>query len=141
MGGLYMEYLLKKVIKGIEIGQIYGMIEIGYKMVYGIIGMIKFDNGDILMIGELMEMIVLIIIKKLIGMMKVEMMMILMMIVEMIMKGMWRWEIERVEYKKMSGQLRIEKMIKDIGMQIELQKLVKVKKGKRKKKVKKIMNG
>lgn len=79
------------------------MIEIGYKMVYGIIGMIKFDNGDILMIGELMEMIVLIIIKKLIGMMKVEMMMILMMIVEMIMKGMWRWEIERVEYKKMSG--------------------------------------
>ena len=46
-----MEYFLQQLINGLTLGAIYGLIAIGYTMVYGIIGMINFAHGDIYMIG------------------------------------------------------------------------------------------
>ena len=46
-----MEYFLQQLINGITLGSIYGLIAIGYTMVYGIIGMINFAHGDVYMIG------------------------------------------------------------------------------------------
>ena len=46
-----MEYFVQQLINGITLGSIYGLIAIGYTMVYGIIGMINFAHGDIFMIG------------------------------------------------------------------------------------------
>ena len=46
-----MEYFLQQLINGLTLGSIYGLIAIGYTMVYGIIGMINFAHGDIFMIG------------------------------------------------------------------------------------------
>ena len=42
-----MEYFIQQLINGITLGSIYGLIAIGYTMVYGIIGMINFAHGDI----------------------------------------------------------------------------------------------
>ena len=44
-------YFLQQLINGITLGSIYGLIAIGYTMVYGIIGMINFAHGDIFMVG------------------------------------------------------------------------------------------
>src|SRR5438046_1740063 len=46
-----MEYFLQQLINGLTLGSIYGLIAIGYTMVYGIIGMINFAHGDIFMVG------------------------------------------------------------------------------------------
>ena len=46
-----MEYFLQQLINGITLGSIYGLIAIGYTMVYGIIGMINFAHGDVFMVG------------------------------------------------------------------------------------------
>ena len=46
-----MEYFIQQLVNGITLGSIYGLIAIGYTMVYGIIGMINFAHGDIFMIG------------------------------------------------------------------------------------------
>ena len=48
-----MEYFVQQLINGITLGSIYGLIAIGYTMVYGIIGMINFAHGDIFMVGAL----------------------------------------------------------------------------------------
>ena len=48
-----MEYFLQQLINGLTLGSIYGLIAIGYTMVYGIIGMINFAHGDIFMVGSL----------------------------------------------------------------------------------------
>ena len=48
-----MDYFAQQLINGIVLGSIYGLIAIGYTMVYGIIGMINFAHGDIFMIGGL----------------------------------------------------------------------------------------
>ena len=52
-----MEYFIQQLINGITLGSIYGLIAIGYTMVYGIIGMINFAHGDIFMIGAFIALI------------------------------------------------------------------------------------
>ena len=46
-----MEYFLQQLINGLTLGAIYGLIAIGYTMVYGIIGMINFAHGAQYMMG------------------------------------------------------------------------------------------
>ena len=48
-----MQYFVQQLINGLTLGSIYGLIAIGYTMVYGIIGMINFAHGDIFMVGRL----------------------------------------------------------------------------------------
>ena len=52
-----MEYFLQQLINGITLGSVYGLIAIGYTMVYGIIGMINFAHGDIFMVGAFVALI------------------------------------------------------------------------------------
>ena len=52
-----MEYFLQQLINGITLGSIYGLIAIGYTMVYGIIGMINFAHGDVFMVGAFIALI------------------------------------------------------------------------------------
>ena len=56
-----MEYFIQQLVNGITLGSIYGLIAIGYTMVYGIIGMINFAHGDIFMIGAFVALISFII--------------------------------------------------------------------------------
>ncbi len=53
-----MEYFVQQLVNGLTLGSIYGLIAIGYTMVYGIIGMINFAHGDIFMIGAFIALIV-----------------------------------------------------------------------------------
>ena len=50
-GSGIVEYFSQQLINGLTLGSIYGLIAIGYTMVYGIIGMINFAHGDIFMVG------------------------------------------------------------------------------------------
>src|SRR6201987_6266855 len=52
-----MDYFAQQLINGIVLGSIYGLIAIGYPMVYGIVGMINFAHGDIFMIGGFIALI------------------------------------------------------------------------------------
>src|ERR1700691_654628 len=47
----FMDYFLQQLINGLTLGAIYGLIAIGYTMVYGIIGMLNFAHGEIYMTG------------------------------------------------------------------------------------------
>jgi branched-chain amino acid transport system permease protein len=52
-----LEYLIQQLINGLTLGAIYGLIAIGYTMVYGIIGMINFAHGEVYMIGAFISII------------------------------------------------------------------------------------
>ena len=52
-----MEYFVQQLINGVTLGSIYGLIAIGYTMVYGIIGMINFAHGDIYMVGAFLALL------------------------------------------------------------------------------------
>ena len=57
-----MEYFAQQLINGLTLGAIYGLIAIGYTMVYGIIGMINFAHGDVFMIGAFIALIAFLIL-------------------------------------------------------------------------------
>jgi branched-chain amino acid transport system permease protein len=50
-------YALQQLINGLTLGAMYGLIAIGYTMVYGIIGMINFAHGEIYMIGAFLSVL------------------------------------------------------------------------------------
>ncbi len=55
-------YFLDQLINGLTLGSIYGLIAIGYTMVYGIIGMINFAHGEIFMIGAFVSIITFLVL-------------------------------------------------------------------------------
>ena len=57
-----MAYFLQQLINGLTLGSIYGLIAIGYTMVYGIIGMINFAHGEIYMIGAFISIIAFLVL-------------------------------------------------------------------------------
>ena len=48
-----MEVFLQQVINGLVLGSMYALIALGYTMVYGIINLINFAHGEVLMVGAL----------------------------------------------------------------------------------------
>ena len=57
-----MEYFTQQLINGLTLGSIYGLIAIGYTLVYGIIGMINFAHGEIFMIGSFISFITFLVL-------------------------------------------------------------------------------
>ena len=53
-----MAYALQQLINGITLGSIYGLIAIGYTMVFGIIGMVNFAHGDVFMLSAFIALLV-----------------------------------------------------------------------------------
>ncbi len=141
MGGFSMEYFFQQVINGLALGSIYGLIAIGYTMVYGIIGMINFAHGDVFMLGAFMALIVFLIITTFIGALPIALMLLLMMIVAMLLTGLWSWTIERVAYRPLRGSFRLAPLITAIGMSIALSNFVQVTQGPRNKPVPQLLNG
>ena len=141
MGGFSMEYFFQQVINGLALGSIYGLIAIGYTMVYGIIGMINFAHGDVFMLGAFMALIVFLIITTFIGALPIALMLLLMMIVAMLLTGLWSWAIERAAYRPLRGSFRLAPLITAIGMSIALSNFVQVTQGPRNKPVPQLLNG
>ncbi len=125
-----MEYFVQQLINGITLGSIYGLIAIGYTMVYGIIGMINFAHGEIFMIGSFVALTVFLALGAL-GITFLPLVILIMLIVAMLATALWGWTIERVAYRPLRGSFRLAPLITAIGMSIFLQNFVQVTQGAR----------
>jgi hypothetical protein len=79
-----VEYFIQQVVNGLTLGSIYGLIAIGYTMVYGIIGMINFAHGDVFMIGAFIGLIVFLVLATLFHSIPVAVALLIMVIVAML---------------------------------------------------------
>ncbi|MGL4496752.1 MAG: branched-chain amino acid ABC transporter permease [Beijerinckiaceae bacterium] len=132
-----MEVFVQQLINGVTLGSIYGLIAIGYTMVFGIIGMVNFAHGDVFMISTFIALIVFMLVTAIVGFSSAAIILALfvMMIVGMVITGLWNWTIERVAYRPLSGSFRLAPLISAIGMSIFLMNLVQVIQGPRNKSV------
>ena len=128
-----MEYFIQQLVNGLTLGSIYGLIAIGYTMVYGIVGMINFAHGDIFMLGAFIAMIVFLILVAMFTTVHVVFFLLVMMVVAMLMTSLWNWSIERVAYRPLRGSFRLAPLITAIGMSIFLSNFVQVTQGPRNK--------
>jgi branched-chain amino acid transport system permease protein len=62
-----MDVFIQQLINGITLGSIYGLIAIGYTMVFGIIGMVNFAHGDVFMVSVFISLIALLILTSFLG--------------------------------------------------------------------------
>lgn len=138
-----MEYFVQQLINGLALGSIYGLIAIGYTMVYGIIGMINFAHGDIFMVGAFMALIGLILV----GVTAATPVLLLFAALLMVLVGamaftsVWGWTVERIAYRPLRGSFRLAPLITAIGMSIVLQNFVQIVQGARVKPLPPIVTG
>lgn len=138
-----MEYFLEQLINGITLGSIYGLIAIGYTMVYGIIGMINFAHGDIFMIGAMISLIAILAIglTASASFALLLLALILVLAIAMILASAFNWTVERVAYKPLRGSFRLAPLISAIGMSIVLQEFARIAQGGRPKPMQPLLSG
>ncbi len=119
-------YFLDQLINGLTLGSIYGLIAIGYTMVYGIIGMINFAHGEIFMIGSFLSLIAILLFGVTGSWAAVELIsaLLLVMVLSMLLTSFYGWTLERVAYRPLRGSPRLAALITAIGMSIFLQNYV-----------------
>ncbi|HOV04075.1 MAG TPA: branched-chain amino acid ABC transporter permease LivH [Kaistiaceae bacterium] len=138
-----MEYFVQQLINGITTGSIYGLIAIGYTMVYGIIGMINFAHGEIFMLSTFIALIVITALG-ILGMSSVALIifaLLLVLVVAMVLTAVWGWAVERIAYRPLRGSFRLAPLITAIGMSIVLQNFVQITQGARVKPLQPIVSG
>jgi branched-chain amino acid transport system permease protein len=128
-----MEYFVQQLVNGLTLGSIYGLIAIGYTMVYGIIGMINFAHGDIFMVGAFIALIVFLFLASIFASVHVVLFLLIMMIVAMLLTSLYNWVIEKLAYRPLRGSFRLAPLITAIGMSIVLSNFVQVTQGPRNK--------
>ena len=135
-----MEYFVQQLINGITLGSIYGLIAIGYTMVYGIIGMINFAHGDIFMIGAFVALITILLLG-LAGLSWIPLALLITLIVAMLLTSAYGWTVERLAYRPLRGSFRLAPLISAIGMSIFLQNYVQLAQGARVKPLQPVVQG
>jgi branched-chain amino acid transport system permease protein len=135
-----MEYFFQQLINGITLGSIYGLIAIGYTMVYGIIGMINFAHGDVFMVGAFIALILFIGLLS-IGFTFVPLALLLVLLAAMLLTGVYGWTIERMAYRPLRGSFRLAPLITAIGMSIVLQNYIQIAQGARVKPLQPVITG
>ena len=128
-----MALALQQLINGLTLGAVYGLIAIGYTMVYGIIGMINFAHGDVFMIGAFVALMVFLILSTIFAGVNVVLFLLIMMIVAMVMTSIYNWTIEKLAYRPLRGSFRLAPLITAIGMSIFISNFVQVTQGPRNK--------
>ena len=135
-----MEYALQQLVNGVTLGMIYGLIAVGYTMVYGIIGMINFAHGDIFMVGAFMGLISLLGLGMM-GLTFVPLALFLALLAAMLVTSVYGFANERIAYRPLRGSFRLAPLISAIGMSIFLQNFVQVTQGARPKPIEPIIRG
>src|SRR5882672_11243594 len=109
-----MAYFLQQLINGLTLGSIYGLIAIGYTMVYGIIGMINFAHGEIYMIGAFITVITFTVLG-LVGVSSIGVVLIIALLATMSITSLYGWSVERVAYRRLRNAPRLAPLISAIG--------------------------
>lgn len=136
-----MDYFLQQLVNGVTLGSIYGLIAIGYTMVFGIIGMVNFAHGDVFMLSMFIALIVLLVLTQWLGIASLLLALLIVLIAAMLLTSLWNWAIERVAYRPLAGSFRLAPLISAIGMSIFLMNFVQVVQGPRNKPVPELLSG
>src|SRR5580658_5881207 len=89
-----MEVFIQQLINGITLGSIYGLIAIGYTMVFGIIGMVNFAHGDVFMVSAFIALITFLVVTSWLGISSVAVALVIMLVVAMLLTSLVNLTIE-----------------------------------------------
>jgi len=121
-------FFLQQLINGLTLGAVYGLIAIGYTMVYGIIGMINFAHGEVYMISAYLCAIGLTLLVSF-GIHSFPLLIFGTLIFTIAITAVYGWAIERIAYRPLRNSTRLAPLISAIGMSLILQNYVQISQG------------
>ncbi len=116
-----MDIFLQQIVNGLVQGSIYALVALGYTMVYGIMGLINFAHGEVVMIGTLVTITVAGSLIK--AGMPVSLAALAGLSVSLLLCMALGWGLERIAYRPLRNAPRLTPLITAIGMSIVLQNL------------------
>ncbi|WP_442757066.1 ABC transporter permease subunit [Malikia spinosa] len=135
-----LAHAFQQLINGLALGSVYGLIAIGYTMVYGIIGMINFAHGDIYMVSAFIAVTSFTLLAAL-GVTSVPLALLIVLVVAIALTSAYGWSVERIAYRPLRSAPRLAPLISAIGMSIFLQNMVQVTQGARVKPIPPLLTG
>ena len=116
-----METLVQQIINGLVLGSVYALVALGYTMVYGIINLINFAHGEVLMVGALVSWTV---VTALAGSgLPGWLIMLISLVAAIIVCGALNFVIEKVAYRPLRNAPRLAPLITAMGVSLLLQTL------------------
>src|SRR5678816_778526 len=116
-----MDIFIQQIINGLVLGSVYALVALGYTMVYGIINLINFAHGDVLMVGALTSWTVVtaladtglpgwaLLLISLLG--------------AIVVCSVLNFSIEKIAYRPLRNAPRLAPLITAMGMSLLLQTL------------------
>ncbi|RTZ47737.1 branched-chain amino acid ABC transporter permease [Candidimonas sp. SYP-B2681] len=119
-----MDILVQQLINGITVGSVYALVALGYTMVYGIIGLINFAHGDVVMVGAMVATtIVVTLIGAEPGSISAWLAIVIALLVSIPVCMVLGWLAERFAYRPLRRAPRLAALITAIGVSIIIQNI------------------
>jgi branched-chain amino acid transport system permease protein len=116
-----MDIFVQQVVNGLVLGSMYALVALGYTMVYGVLNLINFAHGDVLMIGAMAGLTVLKLVNSvapgLPGVVKLGIAIVGAIPVCVLVNVL----VERIAYRRLRNAPRLAPLITAIGVSILLQ--------------------
>ena len=115
-----MDTFIQQIINGLVLGSVYALVALGYTMVYGIINLINFAHGEVLMVGALTSWTVVTTLQ---GTMPGWLLLLLSLVAAIIVCAALNFTIEKIAYRPLRNAPRLAPLITAMGMSLLLQTL------------------
>ncbi len=116
-----MEILLQQIINGLVLGSMYALVALGYTMVYGIINLINFAHGEVLMVGALTSWAIIVSMQESMPGMPGWIILIISMLISCVVAAALNFVIEKVAYRPLRGAPKLAPLITAVGFSFILQ--------------------
>ncbi|MDH1675516.1 branched-chain amino acid ABC transporter permease [Comamonas aquatica] len=116
-----MDIFLQQIINGLTAGSVYALVALGYTMVYGIIGLINFAHGDVVMVGAMIATSVVLALVGHYGDVSVFVAVGAALVVSILVCMALGWTAERIAYRPLRRAPRLAALITAIGVSIIIQ--------------------
>jgi branched-chain amino acid transport system permease protein len=118
-----MDIFVQQVINGLVLGSMYALIALGYTMVYGIINLINFAHGEVMMVGALTSWTVIGVLRPAYPDWPGYVILLIALVVACVVAAVLNFVIEKIAYRPLRNSPKLAPLITAIGMSILLQTL------------------
>ncbi len=116
-----MDIFLQQIINGLVLGSMYALVALGYTMVYGIINLINFAHGEVLMVGALVSWTIVTTFNG--GPLPGWLLMLVSLGAAVVACAALNFVVEKVAYRPLRSAPRLAPLITAMGMSLLLQTL------------------
>ncbi|MDE2119611.1 MAG: branched-chain amino acid ABC transporter permease [Betaproteobacteria bacterium] len=121
-----MQTLIQQLVNGLVLGSMYALVALGYTMVYGIVNLINFAHGDVMMVGAMTSYSVFRFLHAVTPGMPWPLVLVIALVVAMVVCGTLNYLIERLAYRRLRNAPKLAPLVTAIGMSIFLETMAMV---------------